>query len=161
MRACAAVYRAAVAGRTRSLWDLDQHAAVETGHTISVVECSWILDLGRRRMGYCYGIDNCSGLPQSDSFWGTEPRGTRHQHADSGLRTVSLSCQWNPEPSEGQVWPISFHCVQRKSNVEMGNCCSSAFAKPKELTILVIGLDNSGKTTLCGSIKGGACYTRV
>lgn len=49
----------------------------------------------------------------------------------------------------------------------MGGCCSTGSAGvggggssskgPREATILVIGLDNSGKTTLTHAINGGEC----
>jgi GTPase SAR1 family protein len=41
----------------------------------------------------------------------------------------------------------------------MGGCCSTAASGsgkgPREATVLVIGLDNSGKTTLTHAINGG------
>jgi GTPase SAR1 family protein len=37
----------------------------------------------------------------------------------------------------------------------MGNLCCSGAPKKRNLTFLVIGLDNSGKTTLTRTIAGG------
>ena len=51
---------------------------------------------------------------------------------------------------------VVYSTIKVASLFSMG-LCGSTFAKPKELTILIIGLDNSGKTTLCGAIKGGVC----
>jgi len=42
----------------------------------------------------------------------------------------------------------------------MGCTCSKSSTGPNAITILVIGLDNSGKTTLSRTINGGKLFTK-